>query len=204
MTKYNNRSSPIISRVQYSETQSDDLTIDFVRQLAKNSVQPKSQVDSLHDTMYSIINGNKPRYPSVDAAIKDMMDRTGITTYKQQLQADQQAQAKIATLKVDLFDKVPQIKNTIDNYIQSTRGNLLVPEILSQIKSIHRDDVPDAADWGSPTLLTYINEKNISEKKMHPDFMASDHDLGKVNYTEDDIDPSNTDALHVLNPAVVK
>jgi hypothetical protein len=196
-----NRSLPAITRSNGGI--SSDLSSDFAKELAKQSVQPKSQVDSLYEQMYSIINGTKPRYPSMEAAVQDMLDRTGISTYKRQLQAEQQ-NTKRANIQVSLFEKVPQIKQTIDNYIQSTRGNLLVPEILSQIKSIHKNDVPDAADWGSPSLLTYINDKNISEKKMHPDMVGLDHDLGRVNYHEEEIDPSNTDALHVLNPAVVK
>lgn len=203
MIKHNNRSLPAITRSNGGISSSDDLSLSFAKELAKNSVQPKSQVDSLYEQMYSIINGNKPKYPSVDAALQDMLDRTGISNYKRQLQAAQTT-TKVAEIQVELFEKVPQIKQTIDNYIQSTNGNLLVPEILSYIKSIHKNDVPEMADWGSPALLTYINDKNIAEKKMHPDSNGLDHDLGRIDFHDQDIDPSNTDALHSLTPNVVK
>lgn len=202
MVKHNNRSLPAITRSNGGISSFDDLSLDFARELAKQSVQPKSQVDSLYEQMYSIINGNKPKYPSVDAAIQDMLDRTGISNYKRQLQASQNT--KVAEVKVELFDKVPQLKQTINNYIQSTNGNLLVPEILAYVKAIHKNDVPDMADWGSPALLTYINDKNIAEKKMHPDSTGLNYDLGRVDYHDQDIDPSNNDALHSLTPNVVK
>lgn len=203
MVKYNNRSIPAITRSNGGISSDTDLSWDFAKELAKTSVQPKSQVDSLYEQMYSIINGTKPKYPSMDAAIKDMLDRTGITTYKNQLQASEKT-TKVAEVQVELFGKVPQLKQTIDNYIQSTNGNLLVPEILSYVKSLHKNDVPDMADWGSPALLTYINDKNTAEKKMHPDSVGLDHDLGRIDFHDQEIDPSNTDALYSLNPAVVK
>lgn len=202
MIKYSNRSMPLITRSQ--PTENDDLSVEFVRQLNKQSVQPRDQVQSLYDQMHSIINGNKPRYPSVDAAVKDMLDRTGLTAYKQQLLAQDQAptlRSKQAEIQVELFKQIPQVKQTFDNYIQSTRGNLLVPEILNHVRNIHKNDVPDYAMWNSPSLLTYINDKNTAEKKMNPDFTSLDQNLGKVDYNDNEIDPSNSDALHSLNPA---
>ena len=200
MSKYSKRTLPSITNRQ-SE---DELSLEFLRHLQKQSVQPKAQVQNLQDQMYSIINGNKPRYPSVDAAVKDMLDRTGLSTYKQQLRAQEQntqTTSKRANIKVELFEQVPQVQQTIDNYIQSTHGNLLVPEILDYVRNIHKNDVPDYSMWSSPALLTYINEKNIEEKKLHPDMDNTNNHLGQLDFNEDIIDPSNTDALHALNPA---
>lgn len=194
------RTMPSITRSN-GQTTYDDLADSFMQQLSKNSVQPRSQ-SSIYEDMYSIINGKKPKYPSVEAAVQDMLDRTGLTTYKRKLQEDTHT-TKTADLQVELFQKVPQIKQTIDNYIQSTHGNMLVPEILAHIKAIHKNDVPEAGDWGSPALLTYMNETNIAEKKMHPDQATLDQDLGRVDFNDSDMDPSNLDALHCLNPAVV-
>lgn len=209
MNKYGFRSLPTITRNQpdSNTVAHDDMSIEFLRQLHKQSVQPKAEVQTLYDQMHSIINGTKPRYPSVEAAVRDMLDRTGLTTYKQQLRAQKDpsspAHTKQAEIKVELFQQVPQVKQTIDNYIASTHGNLFVPEILDQVRNIHKNDVADYAIWGSPALLTYINEKNIAEKKMHPDAQNIDQDLGKVDFNDEDTDPSNTDALHALNPATV-
>lgn len=208
MKKYANRSMPIVTRTQPAvSVQSDDISSEFLSELQKMSVQPKAQVHSLYDQMSSIMNGAKPKYPSVEAAVKDMLDRTGISGYKQQLQAQQEtkqiiAYTKKAEIQVELFKQIPQIKQTIDNYIQSTRGNLLVPEILDHIRSIHKNDVLDPSFWSSPSLLMYINEKNTAEKQTNPDVNNEQH-LGKVDYSDTEVDPSNMDALHMLTPATV-
>ena len=211
MTNYSKRTAPIVQREGQNEHATDDWIGDFARhvdnQLGKNSVESKRNSDfSIYDQLSSIIRGNKPKYPSVEAAVKDMQERTGLAAYIKQLQAEkEQEQKKTAAenIDVELFKRVPQIKQTIDNYIRDTRGNLLVPEILDRIKTIHHKDVPDNAEWTSPSLLTYIHKRNKEEKEIHPD-TSSYSDLGKLDFHSKDVDPSNTDALHILNPAVIK
>ena len=206
MTNYSKRTMPLVSR-EGQNNSNEDWVSEFAKHINKQSVEPKSQADySIYDQLSSIMRGNKPKYPSVEAAVKDMRERTGLAEYTKQLRAEEeQTQNKTAdkNMAVELFNKVPQIRQTIDNYIKDTRGNLLVPEILDRIKSIHKKDVADNSEWTSPSLLTYIHTRNKEEKKLHPD-TSSYSDLGKIDLHNNEIDPSNLDALHMLNPAPVK
>lgn len=197
------RSYNKVNRNESTTFDANDLADQFAKNLQKNSVQLSSRSSSIYDEMYSIINGKKPKYPSVEAAVEDMLERSGITAYKKQLRAQNSQKTKIASTQVELFEKNPSIKQTIDNYIGSTKGNLSVPEIMTYVKGVHNNDVADNGVWQSPSLLTYVNERNIEEKKSHPDVVSDDSNLGKLQFTDDDIDPSNLDALHILNPSVV-
>lgn len=203
MTNYSKRTQPSISHKEYSD---DEWLNEFANHLDKNSTQSKRYSDSIYEQLSSIIKGNKPKYPNVEAAVKDMRERTGLAEFTKQLKAEQnKSQNKTASenLDVELFKKTPQLKQTIDNYIKDTRGNLLVPEILDRIKSIHRKDISDNADWSNPSLLTYIYKRNNEEKKQHPD-NSNYNELGKIDLHNKEMDPSNNDALHMLNPATYK
>lgn len=194
---------PIISRQTYGDGPVEDSWLsEFSKHLEKNSVQSRSNYDYLYDQMSSIIRGNKPRYPSVEAAVQDMQERTGLTKYRNQLKANEKTNRKVANEEIEMFKQFPDIKQTIDNYIHDTHGNMAIPEIVDHIRTIHKNDVQDGAMWASPSLLTYIKEKNDLEKENHPD-SHNYQNLGKVDYFSDHIDPSNTDALHILNPAPV-
>jgi hypothetical protein len=106
---------------------------------------------------------------------------------------------------VRLFELKPQIKDTFDNYIEDTHGNLSIPGIIEKIKSIHQADVSDDANWYDDQLLKYVNDQNIEAKKKHPDTENDNVNLGKLPHFDDkDIDPSNSDALVSLTPAVIK
>ncbi len=108
---------------------------------------------------------------------------------------------------VKIFGLVPQVKKTIDNYIEDTKGNTVLPAIVQKIKSIHESDVSGADDsvWNEEPFLRYINDKNISEKKKYPTNETEYSNLGKMQqYNDNDIDPSNVDALHSLMPTTFK
>lgn len=206
MTNYSKRTMPSVSR-EGQNNSNDDWVSEFAKHIDKQSVESKRNTDySIYDQISSIMHGNKPKYPSVEAAVTDMRERTGLAEYTKQLRAkEEQSQSKTANdhMSVELFNKIPQIKQTIDNYIIDTHGNQLVPEILDRIKSIHRKDVSDNSEWTSPSLLTYIYKRNKEEKEMHPDSISYNN-LGKLDLHNKEIDPSNTDAMHILNPVSIK
>jgi tetrahydromethanopterin S-methyltransferase subunit F len=207
MTNYSKRTAPIVRSEGAGYNSNDDWMSEFARHLEKNSVQSKSQTSSIYDQLYSVIRGNKPKYPSVDAAVEDMRNRTGLVAYHNQLKAEEEkAQSKTAQQKeidVELFHQTPQIQSTVDNYIRDTRGNLAVPEIVDKIKSIHQKDVSDNTVWANPSFLMYVHNKNMEEKKKHHS-EENFNDLGKVDFHDSQRDPSNDDALHILNPAQYK
>lgn len=99
-----------------------------------------------------------------------------------------------------IFEKNPSIKNTLENYIRDTRGNLSVPAIIDKIKSIHRTDVAEDKDWDDDKLLKFVSDLNLEAKKNNPQF-NNYNNLGSRDYTNNsDIDIANTDAFHGLSP----
>ncbi len=99
-----------------------------------------------------------------------------------------------------VIQKFPKIKDTVRNHIESSRGNSTIPAIIEKIRSIHQNDVSEASDWEDDNLVRYVSKLNLSEKsKNHSD--SNYGSLGKKDDTNDmEMDPSNTDALHCLNP----
>ncbi len=106
------------------------------------------------------------------------------------------------TNEVKVFQEVPQVKATIDNYLEDTNGNMAIPAVVQHIKAIHAGDVIDDSAWNDESFLRYIKNKNLEVKKKHPTDDSNFTNLGKVpEFSDADIDPSNTDAFHSLAPS---
>lgn len=108
--------------------------------------------------------------------------------------------------KIDLtplvIKKCPTVKSTLENYIRDTRGNLPIPAIIDKIKSIHRSDVSDAKDWDDDKLMKLVSRLNLEAKKNNPGSYENYSNLGRRDMSGDsEMDPSNRDAFHALNPA---
>lgn len=112
---------------------------------------------------------------------------------------------KTNSKEIELFKKLPQVKITVDNYLEDTRGNLPLPAVLQKIKSIHSIDVSDDSMWNDENFLRYLKDKSLEVKQKNPSSDANYSNLGKVpQFNDTDIDPSNTDALHSLMPTTGK
>lgn len=222
LKKLGNRSLPSFSR--NSDSLENDIVTpswmkEFAKNLSKESVQPyQDQRYNVFDQISSIINSSKSKYSSVEDAVKDMQARSGLTAYQDKIKTlaqaiktagcscDEEEHNHDDKEKVRLFEMKPQIKYTIDNFVNDTHGNLPIPSIIDRVKSIHKNDVSDDTAWNDDGLMHYINDKIIESKKQNPSQNDDAHtNLGKLpRYNEGDINPSNTDALFSLNPAVVK
>src|SRR5574338_1567568 len=188
----------------------------FEKSLQKGAVQPRSQ-NSLFDQINSIMNG-KSKYPTVDAAVEDMKERSGLTAYLSKINktSEDEAPAKKVTAsdtqpaidkKVDMtpivIRKCPDVQKTLDNYIRDTKGNLPVPAIIEKIRSIHQNDVSDAKDWDDDKLIRLVSKLNLGAKKNNPNSYDNYSNLGRRDVDSDsdsDVDPSNNDAFHALTP----
>lgn len=213
MSKYK-RSQPVIST--QSSDRDDYWFKKFEETLEKSAVQPRSVDRSLFDQINSIMN-NKSKHTSVEAAVEDMKERSGLTAYLTKLNKTSEeveiSSKKIASdnnqaidKKVDLtplvIKKFPSIKNTLENYIKDTRGNLPVPAIIDKIRSIHQKDVSESKDWDDDNLIRLVSKLNLQAKSENPDTFKNYENLGTRDIMNDsDIDPSNLDAFHILNPA---
>lgn len=184
----------------------------FQEKLEKGAVQPKNN-KSLFDQISSIMNGNS-RYPSVEAAVKDMQERSGLTAYFDNLNKTstlEKNKKKTASDENESFDKkinlvpiiiekFPNIKDTIQNYIDDSKGNLPVPAIIDHIRSIHSRDVSDPKDWEDNRLIKLVSEMNLKAKQNNPEVFEHYTNLGTRDHVTDEIDPSNNDAFHSLMP----
>lgn len=208
MRKLGQRTQPLIMSANNSES---DWLGEYASNLAKVSVQSRRQDENLYDQISSIISGNtKSKHSSVEAAVNDMKERSGLTAHQNKIrtmaQAIKMAAEKKEEPEIKVFKLCPQVKDTINNYVEQVRGNLPIPAIISWVKRIHSKDISDDAAWNEDALLSYINDRGIAAKKMHPDVDDSQNaNLGKLpHYDDKEIDPSNSDALFSLTPANVK
>ncbi|HWZ21353.1 MAG TPA: hypothetical protein VNW06_01795, partial [Cytophagaceae bacterium] len=99
MKKYANRTSPVINRQSYNveaAPQFPNWMDEFARNLEKSSVHSRERDQSLYDQISSIISGNRSKYPSVEAAVQDMHERTGLSALQNQIRAEKKEQNKKA------------------------------------------------------------------------------------------------------------
>lgn len=219
MSKYS-RYNSIVSRNSDENVSEDHWLKQFEKTLQKGAVQSVSK-DSFYDQINAIIGGTKSKYSSVDAAVEDMKERSGLSAYLNKIKtSEDNIKNKIASDNQDAFDKkipvegdlkivvplvirkCPHVESTLRNFISATRGNSSIPAIIDKIKSIHKSDVSNAEDFDSNDFMRYVSRLNLDEKTKNPSTYENNHNLGKLDDLNDyDVDPSNTDAFNSLNPA---
>lgn len=213
MSKYT-RYQSVVSRYSDSYIDEDNWCSKLEKSLQKSAVQPRTIDQSIFQQITSIMNG-KSKYPSVQAAVDDMKNRSGLTAYLDKISKlsndDENLNKKVASdhnknvsLMPIVFFKCPKIEHTAGNYIRSTKGNLPVPAIIEKIRSIHQNDVSNASDWEDDKLIRQISKMNLEEKSKNYNDDMHYSNLGKGDDINDtDIDLSNMDAFHALNPVKI-
>ena len=214
MSNKYSRYQSVINREADANIDEDHWLKQFEKNLQKCAVQPRRVDESLFDQINTIMNG-KSKHKSVAAAVEDMMQRSGLSNYLEKVKTSghEHVSSKIATdneinkqqmkfvEEPIVIKKRPSIKQTIENYIRDTRGNLSVPAILEKIKSIHSKDVSDTKDWEDPNLIKYIS--NINFKVKSDNFNGEEHhNLGTIDRgSQDSNDSENDDYFSALMPA---
>jgi hypothetical protein len=224
MSKYSRHQS-VVNRNADESIGEDHWLKQFEKKLQKGAVRPANE--SLYQQISHIMN-TKSKYPSVQAAVDDMMQRSGLTAYLQGVKtsteetdgttktAADQNDAFIKEVPVEIegkkhdelpivIKKCPAIGRTLENYIKSTRGNLPVPAIILKLQSIHSGDVSDARDWEDEDLIRLVSKKNLQAKKDNPAVYENYDNLGASEFSgaDSEIDASNTDAFNALMPAKI-
>lgn len=216
MSRYNRHQS-VISRQSDSIEDENNWLSRIQKSLQKDAVQPRSVDQSIFEQINNIVGNKKPKYPSVQAAVDDMKQRSGLTAYLENVKTSKndentelvQKTASDNNAVIDkkvhmipiVIKKCPNVDKTLRNYVTSSGGNLPIPAIIDKIKSIHRNDVSDADDWEGDDLIRYVSRLNLEEKSKKSSGDENHHNLGKQEFfSQDDIDPSNTDAFNILNP----
>lgn len=213
MSKYERHQS-VISRYSDSEIDEDNWINKLEKSLQKDAVQSRNTDQSIFDQISSIMN-NKSKHSSVEDAVNDMKNRSGLTAYLDKINkiSNNYNTKKVASdvnhvinkkvnLKPIVISKCPKIEETISNYIESTRGNLPIPAIIDKIRSIHQGDVSEASDWEDDNLIRYVSHLNLKAKSNNYNIDDNNYrNLGKKDHHDDEIDPSNVDAFYSLSPA---
>jgi hypothetical protein len=218
MTIKISRHQSVINRQSDEENSEDHWLKQFERTLQKGAVQPRGG-DNLFEQINTIMNG-KSKYPSVQAAVDDMMQRSGVTDYinvsatetkgkpKTAQQAAAQPVPNIPTKKVDndtptVIKQKPSILRTLENIIKDTHGNMPVPAVISRLHTLHANDVTDEAAWEEDNLIRLVSKFNLQAKANNPTSYENYDNLGQGDHStaDSEIDPSNTDAFNALMPA---
>lgn len=221
MSKYIRHQS-VVSRNTDEHISEDHWLKQFENTLQKGAVQPKSQ-QSLFDQINSIMNGSGSKHTSVQSAVDDMMQRSGLTNYLK-VSEQETPKTKTASDQNNDFDKDlpvepkqkdtttpdvirtnPNVLKTLENYIRATRGNLPIPAIIDKIRSIHHADVSEDKAWDDDKLIRLVSRLNLEAKKNNPASYEDYNNLavGDRDNAESDVDPSNTDAFNALMPAKI-
>lgn len=203
--------SPSIYRNSDSDLREDLYMRALEDNLSKEAVQSRAKDQSIFEQINSIMNV-KSQFSSVQAAVEDMRQRSGLVAFlKTKVSEDQVENIKTAEdsseptqqdQTPDIFKKIPDIRNTLENYITSTKGNMPVPAVIYKLKAIHNKDVADLKDWDDMKLMKLISDLSLEEKQKNPNIFTTHHNLGKVEpLSSSDINESNMDAFISLNPA---
>jgi hypothetical protein len=213
------RHQSVISRQSDSDYSEDHWLKQFEQKLQKGAVQPYKG-DSLYDQINSIMNG-KSKYPSVQAAVDDMMSRSGLTAYLDNVKVSQeetfdqntktaqhQPQPQAPGNQPDvpsIIKQKPNIMRTLENIIKETRGNIPVPAIISRLHALHANDISDEGAWEEDALIRLVSQMNLKAKSDNPDSYENFDNLGQGDHStaDSDIDASNTDAFNALMPAKI-
>lgn len=212
------RSSPVISRQSDSEYSEDHWLRQFENSLQKTSVQPRGE--SIFDQISSIMN-SKSKYPSVQAAVDDMMHRSGLSDYLDNVKLseetlDEKSKKTAESHKEELREKLknsrvpqviqskPSIMRTLENIVRESRGNLPVPAIITRLRSLHAQDIADDSAWEDERLVRLVSDCCEQAKRDNPSTFDKFDQLGRGDHSAtDEIDPSNSDAFSALMPAKI-
>lgn len=181
----------------------------FENKLQKGAVQPRQE--SLFDQINTIMNG-KSKYTSVQGAVEDMMQRSGLTAYLDDVKVSNKTNqsTKKASTENPVNKKLPKviqekesILKTLENLIKDSNGNMPVPAIISRLHSLHANDIADESLWEDDDLIRFVSQLNLKAKANNPASYDNFDDLGVGEHgiNDSDIDASNTDAFNILMPA---
>jgi len=202
------RHQSVINRQSDAGDSEDHWLKEFENKLQKNSVQPRGI--SLYDQITSIMN-TKSKYTSVQAAVDDMMHRSGLSNYLDQVKhSEQNNQATKVAQNHNVNDNTPEvikerpgIAKTLENIIKEGKGNMSIPAILARLQSLHSQDISNSVFWEDEKLIHLISKMNLQAKQDNPANYDNFDQLGQRDHGMVDLDVSNTDAWHALMPAKI-
>lgn len=204
-----NRHQSVVSRYSDSQDSEDNWINKLEQSLTKEAVQPKRQDDYLFHQINNIMNNTKSKYSTVDEAVEEMKARSGYSnhvTKMNKVSENEENNRKVASNYNKsstplVIQKCPQIKNTLENFIRDTKGNVSIPAIIEKVKNIHSKDISEDKDWDEENFIRLVSQLNLQAKQQNPANYEVHNNLGTVEQLgNNDLDASNTDAFHALMP----
>ena len=203
MSNRYSRHQAVINRAKDAHIDDDYWFKQFEKNLEKSAVQSKRVDQELFHQMNSIMHNSKSKYTSVSAAVEDMMQRSGLTSYLNNIKVSEKEnkKKKVASETPEIIKKYPELMNTVNNVIGE--GNLNTPTIIAELQRIHSKDIDDDGLWDDPKFIQMITHLNLTKRKENI-FDNNESSLGKRELSNDyDYDEANNDMFHSLNPAKI-
>jgi len=186
-------------------------TDDLYTQLEKMAVQSKTVDNYLFDQISSIV-GSKSKYSSVEDAVIEMKERSGLTAYLKT--SDKQSnQNKIAQIKrlaqaninkplPKLIKENPDIQRTFENVMSGDGQNSDLPAIIGRVQSIYSKSTNiDDNDWDDPALNEYVSDLKLQQQQKHFSNDTNEFNLGKnLDLNDAEVNTSADDAFASLTP----
>jgi hypothetical protein len=163
----------------------------MLSQFAK-SVAPQNAVDqarsrnaqSFMQQLTSIMTG-KQRYATVDDAVKDMQERTGLTVHLENIKSAKKKVNKLAEDTTDSqipeslskYDFADDILSYINNNIKNSGGGSSIASIQYDLLSVFPK--LDPSDVMTDEVAKYISNCIYDEQKMLPNDNSGNLNLGK-------------------------
>lgn len=188
MTNYKpSKNQSVISRQSEVANNDDHWLKQFENSLCKQSVQPR---ENTFEQITSIMNNSQSKYPTVQAKVEEMLDRSGMNKYmkdtvkiseinhepqatKTAQQNDQNAAKKKDDHLPSIIKHKEEILRTLENIIRDTKGNLPLSAIISKLHSLHAKDVSEESDWDDEKLIRLVSRLNLEAKKITPATMKT-------------------------------
>lgn len=184
---------------------------DWLENFAKNlstktavEVNKDTKTPSIYEMMSSIVNKQKPKFSSVEEAVKSYQERAGLSEYikrtankniedlaKNIIEASIEESTNLIPENEDSADApaiikdIPELENYIINSIETNHG-IQIPALLHSIIEVFGRNGIDQQIFTDIKLLKWLNKIIINTQHKHQQFIPCHigRDVGiKIDYT---------------------
>ncbi len=194
---------------EYVRSERVDWLDRFAKELSENKAlstvvdktRERDQKSMLDQISYLI--DKKPRYASVESAVKDMQERTGLSEYIKRLSVKNEGEKKIAQEKEPVIDVekilekfgpelAKKVMTFVKNKVESSEGNLATGAIIADLVRTLKGDGLDEADVSTSDFSAWINQMRDKVKERFPaNDVKDDCNFGKDVPDNQNIDEGN-------------
>jgi hypothetical protein len=160
MSKYQ-RYQPAITRSSDESISEDHWLKKFEKSLQKGAVQPKVQ-QSLFDQINSIMNRTS-RHPSVEAAVEDMKERSGLTAYLTKVKRAEVEESDASVVKHASNEQSNEIVEALKVAVKTSNWRN-VGKLMADMELIEGDPATNAMD--NIVSFKYFHDPELKHVKV--------------------------------------